>query len=85
MMDIQIVEKCKYRLPCGWCDRTNKICSIYSPTDLQNINDVYSNIAINMCEHQWICNGVSTHTMSYECKICGEQKIEAIEINEVKI
>ena len=26
MNNITVIKDCKYRLPCGWCDRKNEMC-----------------------------------------------------------
>lgn len=59
--------KCKYRLPCGWCDKLNQECSEdYKPTGYA-VED--SGLSINSMpgtsSHAYLCDNVSvTKTIS---------------------
>ena len=67
------VENCKYRLPCGWCDRKNETCKFYTTP---NFNE--SEKLTEACDHYWECTGVDTKYWHYTCKWCGEHKREKI-------
>ena len=65
--------KCKYLLPCGWCDRKNELCqmnnSITIDTSITNVSTNNPNH-----EHNWVCTGISTTGSHYMCSICGITK-----------
>lgn len=39
----QCIQKCKYLLPCGICDKTNEICSQYGYTVTKTYSEVDEN------------------------------------------
>lgn len=43
------MEECKYRLPCGRCEKFNKDCDAPKDNDL-------SNNTKHWCEHEWVYN-----------------------------
>lgn len=69
------VDNCKYRLPCGWCDRKNETCKFYVTPGLDMTE---SNKPTEGCDHFWECCGVDTKYWHYRCKYCGEHRKELI-------
>jgi hypothetical protein len=45
-----IEANCKYRLPCGWCDRKNTMCTQFeyqtNPLTLNDLNNSWRNVKI---------------------------------------
>ena len=80
------MEKCKYRLPCGWCDRLNdkcvfeQVCEAIKPSKNQDSNytkeilDTQSKRTI--CIHEWELDGYSTGGFHYRCRLCNCTKTE---------
>ena len=73
------MEKCKYRLPCGWCDRKNERCEItygYSvnPVTISKLDSPLDKL--ESCAHQWECVGMNSVGTQYRCKLCGQTKTE---------
>lgn len=60
------MDKCKYRLPCGWCDRKNEKCEIGVSGKKE------------ICDHVWECCGATTGGFSYICKKCGAVMKETV-------
>lgn len=61
-----VYQDCKYRMPCGWCDRHNRLCDIVS----YEMNKKQA-----QCDHEWVfyksvenTGGKYTH---YRCCKCG--------------
>ena len=83
-----VIKDCKYRLPCGWCDRKNEMCQFESDTKNVTIIDklpetiLTSEYDFNKCsnkscvEHEWICTGSDTDGWRYTCKNCQSTKRE---------
>ena len=74
--------ECKYKLPCGWCDRLNdkcifeQACEAIKSTENQD-NDTQIEQAI--CIHEWEpVNSINTAGYVYRCKKCGTMKTEPI-------
>lgn len=59
------LDKCKYRLPCGWCDRKNEKCEL-----------LQESIPEKLCNHEWY-EEVQTGAdkIVYCCRKCGERRI----------
>ena len=82
-------KDCKYRLPCGWCDRLNEICifergcEAIKPSKNQDndfirevLNTQIETPAIT-CPHNWeLMNSVNTAGVVYRCALCGAIKTE---------
>lgn len=63
------MEKCKHRLPCGYCDIKNKQCETI--IDSGKVVTVKS-VGINSnCDHDWITTGTSTSGNLQMCTKCG--------------
>lgn len=52
-------KECKYRLPCGYCERTKELCIFVQ--DTKSIE----------CQHRWVW---STELLSYKCVKCGKEE-----------
>lgn len=83
------MEKCKYRLPCGWCDRLNdkcifeQACEATKPSKNQDndyikeVLDTKSEMALYI--HEWeFANNINTAGYVYKCKKCGAMKTEPV-------
>lgn len=66
-------EKCKYHLPCGWCDKKDKICEL--PTNGSIVAPLVDVNALG-CDHEWECTSLSTGMAYYICRKCHETKTE---------
>jgi len=76
------MKDCKYRLPCNWCDKYDRMCEavlleIY-------IQEKEENEKQKECEHEWELTG-STVTSNdvinyYTCFKCGEKKSLSLSI-----
>lgn len=86
---IKKIENCKYRLPCGWCDRLNdkcifeQSCEATKPSKnkdndfIKEVLDTQSTTAI--CIHEWEpVNSINTAGYVYRCRKCGTMKTEPI-------
>lgn len=64
MSDVQ-ADRCKYLLPCGICDKTNKPCSENEP------------IVAYECDHELVFDECEypgkPGWMTYKCRKCGEK------------
>ena len=73
-------KDCKYRLPCGWCDRKNEFCVYEQQSTEINISDIdsaSSQPATITCSHKWeLMTCLNTAGMMYRCTICGAIKTE---------
>ena len=85
-------KSCKYRLPCGWCDRLNdkcifeRECEAIKPSKNQDndfvreVLDTQTETAI--CIHEWeFVNNINTAGCVYRCRKCGAMKTEPINID----
>lgn len=78
------MEKCKNRLPCGWCDRKDSLCNLIKYTQneskiLEEIDDFgrISKIFDNNpeCSHRWSWQrSTSKGDVLYICEDCGAIK-----------
>ena len=75
------MDKCKHRLPCGWCDRRNEKCEIeYGGHIAKEIpvsrldTPIYDKL--ESCTHQWEYIGMDSVGIQYRCRLCGETKTE---------
>ena len=71
------MSDCKYKLPCGWCDRKNETCeNTYSYSSntvtVSKLNTGMDKLA--SCDHQWECIGMNSIGTQYRCKLCGQTK-----------
>lgn len=86
-MEMTIIKDCKYRLPCGWCDRKNELCQ-YEAQTVATVLDKLPEEVLNttpaqpsldkhitndpVCDHEWYCSGADTLGWSYTCRKCGK-------------
>lgn len=73
-------KDCKYRLPCGWCDRKNELCVYEQQStviDISDIDSTSSQPTTIKCPHNWEpMNMVNTAGTVYRCTLCGAIKTE---------
>ena len=65
-------EKCKYHLPCGWCDKKDEPCELSIAGKIAALET----IGALGCDHEWECTGMSTGGSSYRCRKCYATKTE---------
>ena len=66
------MEQCKYKLPCGWCDRKNEKCEMLKKSIAQ-IPEFSNSTTHN---HIWIIKYITTSGITYYCSKCGAIKHE---------
>ena len=86
MNNITVIKDCKYRLPCGWCDRQNKMCQFEAksesitidklPEDSLTRTPLYQSSNQVCKDHEWECTGADTDGCTYTCKKCYATKRE---------
>lgn len=76
------LKECKYRLPCGWCDRKNEKCELLQKsipvktiTKREHILEV--NAYQRSCKHEWIMTNQTTLGNYYKCFKCGATKTQS--------
>ena len=68
-------ENCKYRLPCGWCDRQNKQCETeftVEPnmvTSIGNYDDTSISYAPKRCRDCETASAIVSSDNTYRCLI----------------
>lgn len=78
------MKECKYRLPCGHCDRTNELCKVSRERKIAELTknsvttDDYKKLKEKQanCKHDWYESGLSSLGTHYTCLNCGLSKIE---------
>ena len=68
-----LYQDCKYRMPCGWCDRHNRLCDIVQ----YEINKKNENP--EKCEHKWRYEGQLGNRHHYKCIKCDTLKAVPLE------
>ena len=74
-------QPCKYRLPCGWCDKYDRRCehieALIAEADWEKEHG---------CEHDWVLWSTTennlklfSYTNIYVCTKCGKTDIRKIE------
>ena len=68
--------ECKYLLPCGYCDKNERICHIKEKEILDSCTE-----EINICDHNYVLLGqtyetdhvdnIRTTVYHYKCSKCG--------------
>ena len=84
MNNITVIKDCKYRLPCGWCDRKNEICQFEAQAETIIVDKLPEEVATTeyvlsnkVCtEHEWVFTGADTHGWTYSCRKCHASKRE---------
>ena len=74
-----MLQECKYRLPCNWCDKYDKLCdAVLFEIYKQEQEQIQNPKSVKECKHEWYIVGSVTGTKSkYEvfvCSECGEQQ-----------
>lgn len=74
------IKDCKYRLPCGWCDRKNQLCTYEEQSTEKitvDIDSISTQPAPVACNHNWeLMSALTTAGIPYRCTICGAIKTE---------
>ena len=69
-MNYAQIDRCKYLLPCGICDKNNKPCSYNEP------------IVAYKCKHEFVfeksIGDEEYSTTTYRCWKCGSVKIDKV-------
>lgn len=79
-----MIEICKYRLPCGRCDKDNIFCDL----SLEQIGNITSNKPKGeQCGHFWVLDKQEVFENKicykiYECNKCGEKLVTRAEIRD---
>jgi len=77
-----ITTECKYKLPCGWCEKRNIECEristavFYPPSEMETGKTFPGHTGLEPCIWEWV--SFSTLGNHYRCSICGATKIEPI-------
>lgn len=66
-----MLQNCKYRLPCAWCDKYDRPCEAVKG-EIQKMQ--------KECEHNWVFYQSITTTggqdVTYHCSKCGAVKLQ---------
>lgn len=69
------MKDCRYRLPCNWCDKHNRMCD---EVLFEIHKQEQENTELKECEHEWIMIGSTIDSFDvvnhYTCSKCGIQK-----------
>lgn len=76
------LKECKYRLPCGWCDKRNEKCELLQKSISVTFSPKREHIlAVNAyqhsCKHEWIMTNQTTPGNYYKCFKCGATKTQS--------
>ena len=68
-----MLQNCKYRLPCNWCDKYDRMCEavlleIYKEEQERNAKQ-------KECEHEWRYLGKLDDRHHYKCIKCDALKV----------
>lgn len=63
-----MMEKCKYRLPCGRCDKFDTLCDFNKDAFISKDDSIIPDP--NKCDHDWVLT--DKYNFSYTC-IDGEE------------
>ena len=77
------MKDCKYRLPCLWCDKHDRLCDLVKLElhEIEYNNESAHSESLELCEHNWKyvatdIGNAATHEF-HRCTKCGEiQKFE---------
>lgn len=79
-----MLQECKYRLPCNWCDKCDRMCEAVQYEILKQQQE--ENIGKpNPCKHDWLLEEqeIIRQKVSYKrykCNVCGKEQIKREEI-----
>ena len=73
--------ECKYKLPCGWCEKRNIKCEYIPAITFDSPPEITGktfpgHLGSESCLWEWVSS--STLGNHYRCRICGATKIEPI-------
>lgn len=74
-----MIQYCKYRLPCAWCEKYDRECLVVKyENEKQEQEKKLSSIK---CDHEWNCYKTVPHTGGtdyyYRCNKCGALKLKS--------
>ena len=76
-------EICKYRLPCGRCDKFDINCDL-TYQEIEFMSKLSEKSSEEECEHEWKITGGTISSCNvvhyYTCSKCGEKKSLSIGI-----
>lgn len=79
---MNVIQDCKYMLPCGWCDKYNRFCNM--------VESIKIGVPISECKHNWITEKAEAVTKeeagcttyyTLRCSICGKKRIKRVEVS----
>lgn len=74
-----MVQDCKYRLPCAWCDKYDRPCQAVEYEIARQERE--KNLIPIKCDHNWNFRQTVTTTggtdYHYRCSKCGALKVES--------
>lgn len=84
------MRDCKYRLPCNWCDKYDRMCEtvlleIYKQEQKENVGYPETE-----CKHNWVVEKAEAVTKeeagcttyyTHRCSICGKERIKRVEFD----
>lgn len=72
------LKECKYRLPCGWCDKYNRRCECIEFEIAKLEYEKLHNEKSKECEHHWELTdhrgSRDIHIGEWTCPECGQTK-----------
>ena len=78
------LKECKYRLPCGWCDKKNEKCEFSQRTtinksfDFDDKENYFKNLLSPHCDHEWHIKEKTIsgrdETRKYICENCAAER-----------
>lgn len=76
------MKECKYRLPCNYCDKYDRVCDV--------VEFEINNMTMGNCKHDWLkTKRVTIDNVVFEthkCRRCGvEQEIRVERLNDGKL
>ena len=79
-----MLQDCKYRLPCNWCDKYNRMCEavlfeIHKQQEEENVGKQNLKQNLNECEHEWRYEGQLGNRHHYTCIKCNTLKAVPLE------
>lgn len=75
-----MLQDCKYKLPCNWCDKYDRMCeAVLMEIELER---KLKNERNAECKHEWFCEevwhfpndfGEQINRARFVCRLCGEK------------
>lgn len=79
-----MLQECKYRLPCNWCDKYDRMCEavlyeIHKEEQEKNVCAQNPKKINKECEHEWRYGEKTAVGHHYICIKCGTMKVVPLE------